>query len=162
DLLLDLCGVNPLRPWLDRIPVRVLVDEDPAFTQIRHLRDPDALARARAHTAFFSFGANAGRPGCSVPDDGLPWRPTRQPVVLEEIQPSPPPPRGCFTSVMQWESYPALEHEGRRFGLKSDSFAPYLDLPAAVGPVFELAVGGPKAPRELLRAHGWRVRDPVA
>src|SRR5262249_12215939 len=82
-LLLDLCGVNPLRAWVERIPVRVLVDEDPAFTQIRHLRDPAARARAQAHTAFFSFGANVGKRGCAIPDDGLEWRPTRQPVALD-------------------------------------------------------------------------------
>jgi hypothetical protein len=161
DLLLDLCGVNPLRAWLERIPVRVLVDEDPAFTQIRHLRDPAARARAEAHTAFFSFGANVGRPGCAIPDDGLAWRPTRQPVVVETAAPAPLPAATRFTTVMQWESYPAQEWQGRRYGMKSESFAPFLDLPAAAGPIFELALGGPTAPRELLRAHGWAVRDPV-
>jgi hypothetical protein len=161
DLLLDLCGVNPLRAWLERIPVRVLVDEDPAFTQIRHLGGGEARRRALAHTAFFTFGANFGRPGCSIPDDGLPWRPTRQPVVLEALAATPPPDAGRFTSVMQWESYPALEHEGRRYGMKADSFAPFLALPARCGRIFELALGGPAAPRELLRANGWRLRDPV-
>jgi hypothetical protein len=153
--------VNPLRAWLDRIPVRVLVDQDPAFTQIRHLRDPQERERALAHGAFFSFGANIGKPGCTIPDDGLAWRPTRPPVVLEDIVPTPLPAQPRFTTVMQWESYPAVEWCGRRYGMKSESFPPFLGLPAAAGPVFELAVGGATAPRELLRAHGWRVRDPV-
>jgi hypothetical protein len=62
---------------------------------------------------------------------------------------------------MQWESYAPVEHGGRRYGMKAESFAPFLDLPAAAGRVFELAVGGARAPRELLRERGWRVRDPV-
>ena len=32
DLLLNLSGVNPLRPWLLQIPARALVDTDPVFT----------------------------------------------------------------------------------------------------------------------------------
>jgi hypothetical protein len=61
---------------------------------------------------------------------------------------------------MLWESYPAREYGGVRYGMKSDSFAPYLDLPRRAGRVFELAVGSPSAPRDLLRASGWLVRDP--
>jgi len=159
DLLLNLCGVNPVRPWLAEVPVRVLVDEDPGFTQIRHLTDPAARSRADMHTVFLTFGENAGAEGCAIPDDGLPWRATRQPVVLDALAAARPPADGRFTTVMQWESYPAREYRGVRYGMKSDSFTPYLDLPAKAGRIFELALGGPNAPRDLLRAHGWLVRD---
>src|SRR5262249_44156703 len=37
DLVLNLSGVNPLRDWVATAPARVLIDTDPAFTQIRHL-----------------------------------------------------------------------------------------------------------------------------
>jgi hypothetical protein len=52
------------------------------------------------------------------------------------------------------------EFGGRRYGMKSDSFEPFLELPARVGPVLELAVGSASAPRELLRSKGWSVCDP--
>src|SRR5690606_31974106 len=120
-----------------------LVDLDPVFTQIRHRADPAARDRARQHTSFFSIAENIGREDCGVPDDGLPWQPTRQPLAAGLWDASPPPARGRFTTVMQWESYPALEHGGVRYGVKSDAFGPFLDLPArAPGDVFELAVGG--------------------
>jgi hypothetical protein len=45
--------------------------------------------------------------------------------------------------------------------MKSDSFGSYLDLPERVGPILELAVGSPTAPRDLLRAKGWTVSDPI-
>jgi hypothetical protein len=161
DLLLNVSGVNPLRSWLLRIPVRAFIDTDPVFTQISHLTDPATRALALDHTAFFSFGANIGQDQCSVPDDGFAWQPTRQPCFLDAWPVAPSRARGRFTTVMQWDSYPAREFNGSRYGMKSDSFGPYLDLPGRAGPVFELAVGGPSPPKDLLREKGWALSDPL-
>jgi hypothetical protein len=161
DLVLNVSGVNPLRPWLRERPIRALIDTDPVFTQIRHLTDPAARARAAEHNAFFTFGENIPSGRSSVPADGFSWQATRQPVVLDAWPVSPAPPGGRFTTVMQWDSYPAREHEGRRYGMKSESFGPYLDLPKRCGSPLELAVGSPSAPRELLRERGWIVADPL-
>jgi hypothetical protein len=160
DLLLNLSAVNPLRPWFMQIPGRALVDTDPVFTQVRHLTDPAARRLARQHTSFFTFAANIGSARCAVPDDGLPWHATRQPIVLNAWPVTPGPRDGKFTTVMQWDSYAAREYNGVRYGMKSDSFGPYLDLPEKTGPIFELAVGGANA-SDLLRAHGWAVRNPL-
>lgn len=161
DLVLNLGGVNPLRPWLLKAPARAFLDKDPVFTQIRHLTDPSARELAMLHTAFFSFAGNIDSTRCSVPDDGLDWTPTRHPIFLGAWPVTPGVPEGKFTTVMQWESYPAREYNGRRYGMKPDSFAPYLDLPTGSKTVFELAVGGPGAPRDLLRQKGWAIRDPL-
>ena len=160
DLVLNVSGINPLRPWLTPIPVRALLDSDPGFTQARHLLDPARAELARGHTHFFTFATNVGRASCRLPDDGLPWQPTRQPVVLSATRRRRAAPGGRYTTVMNWESYPRLELDGRSLGLKADSFQPYLDLPAELGEVeLELALGGP-APREQLAARGWHLRDP--
>jgi hypothetical protein len=161
DLLLNLSGVNPLRPWLGEVAVRALIDTDPAFTQIRHLTDPVARQLALQHTVFFSFGTNIGQSQCEVPQDGFPWQGTRQPIVLDAWPVTPGPPRGKFTTVMQWDSYQARTYNGRRYGMKSASFAEYMDLPRRAGPVFELAVGSPTTPREELLGKGWAVRNPL-
>lgn len=161
DLILNLSGVNPLRDWVAGAPVRALVDTDPAFTQIRHLSDPEARARALGHTAFLTFGENFGRPGCSIPDDGLPWKPTRQPITLGAWEVTPGPEAGPFTTVMQWDSYAPREHGGRRFGMKSESFTEFMEIPTASSETFELALGTAGAPRDLLSARGWRIRDPL-
>jgi hypothetical protein len=160
DMLLNLCGMNPMRPWWAKIPVRVFLDEDPAFTQIRHLTDPAARRLAEQHTVFLSFGANVGSATSLIPDDGFPWKPTRQPVVLDGLDVTPGPVDGKFTTVMIWESYPAREFRGVRYGMKADSFLPFLDLPQKLGPIFELGAGGPSVPKALLRSHGWLWRDP--
>ena len=161
DLLINVSGVNPLRSWLAQIPARALIDTDPAFTQIRNLTDQTALKLAREHTSFFTFGENFRSPSATIPDDGLPWLPTRQPIVLDEWRVTPGIAEGKFTSVVQWDSYKAREFSGRRYGMKSDSFAPYLDLPCRADERFELALGSANAPRELLREHGWSLCDPL-
>ena len=160
DLCLNLSGMNPVRPWLEGIPVRALIDTDPAFTQIRHLTDPEARERARQHTAFFTFAENLPARRSTIPDDGLPWRATRQPVVLDAWPVTPGPAGGKFTSVMLWESYDAQRYNGRRYGQKAASFTPYLDLPRRTGRIFELAVGSSAAPGLMLEDHGWDVIDP--
>lgn len=161
ELLLNLSGVNPLRPWLGEIPNRVFLDTDPVFTQIRHLTDPSARKLALQHTAFLSFGENIGLGNCTVPDDGLPWKATRQPIVLDAWPVKPGPLQGKFTTVMQWDSYQACEYNGRLYDMKSESFQEYMELPNKVGYIFELAVGSPSAPRDLLCDKGWSVRNPL-
>jgi hypothetical protein len=162
ELLLNLSGVNPLRPWMLGVPVRALIDTDPVFTQIAHLTEPLRRARAQQHTVFFSFAENFGRPDCSVPEDGLAWQPTRQPVVLDAWPVTPGPAGGRFTTVMQWDSYPAREWNGVRYGMKSESFKAFFDLPARTGARFELVLGSPRAPRTALRENGWVLRGPHA
>jgi hypothetical protein len=159
DVALDLSGVNAVDgPWTE-VPVRVLVDTDPTFTQVRHLTEPARAADAATHTAFATFATAVGRPGCALPDDGLPWQPTRQPVVLDAWTPTPGPAEGAFRTVMQWDSYQAREHAGIRYGMKSDSFPLVESLPSRTAERFELAAGG--APVARLTAAGWSVVDPL-
>lgn len=158
ELLLDLGGLAPDRSWLFEIPVRALIDLDPVFTQIRHLTDPAARERARNFTAFFTVGESIGR-GADIPDDGLPWRSTRQPIVLSDWPVCDPPSDAGFSTVMLWDSYPVSEFAGRRYGMKSQSFEPFLDLPLRVSVAMELAVGSASAPIDRLRGCGWSIRD---
>src|SRR5260370_1219846 len=75
------------------------------------LAEPGRRAEPAGHTAFFPFGERFGLSGCAIPDDGLPWQPTRQPIVLDAWPVTPPPADGRFTTVLQWDSY-----KPRRFG----------------------------------------------
>jgi hypothetical protein len=161
DLLINVGNANPLRSWSLGIPIRVLVDTDPAFTQIRNLTDPALRARAFQHTAFFSFGENIAGGHSTVPDDGLPWQSTRQPVVLDAWPVTKGPVRARFSTVMQWDSYAVREYQGQRYGMKSTSFEKYWELPARAGQVFELALGSVSAPLSQLRDSGWVVCDPT-
>jgi hypothetical protein len=162
DLMLNVSGINPLRPWLREVAVRVLVDTDPVFTQVDILNDPVRRAFAEGHNAFFTFAENFGQRGCSVPDDGLPWQPTRQPVLMRLWPASPGPADGAWTTVMQWDSYNVRHWQGRSWGMKSQEMEQVLDLPSHSSERFELALGGPTAPRDRLTGLGWTLRDPLA
>lgn len=160
DLVLNLSFANPLRPWLTEVPIRAYIDTDPVFTQVRHLTEAAAREEASRHTAFFSFGENIGKPNSTIPDDGFPWRPTRQPVVLDAWSLTTPSPKARFSTVMKWESFSAKTYGGKKYGMKSDSFYPYLELPKRANADFELCVGGPAVPVRLLADNGWIITDP--
>jgi len=157
DLLLNISGVNPLRGWFERVRVRVLIDTDPVFLQVRHLQNERARKNAAQHTVFLSFGENIGGIA-ALPDDGFPWVPTRQPIVLDSWPVTQGPKDGKFTTVMQWESYAPAQYGGRIFGMKSMSFDPYRDLPSKASARFELAIGNP--PPDLAD-RGWSLRNPL-
>jgi hypothetical protein len=161
DLLLDLSPHDPIRPWVEQIPRRALIDTDPAFTQIDHLQDPEARQIACKHNAYFSFGENIGMPQSTIPDDEFTWRPTRQPMVLDCWPVTPGPSQGYFTTVMQWDSYKPLQYQGRSFGMKSTSFQEYIDLPGYTGQILEIALGSSTAPREDLLNRGWRLLNSI-
>lgn len=161
DLLLNVSAVNQIRPWLATIPNRVVIDTDPAFTQIRGLNEPGFRQLLDAHNVFFTFGENYGLPDCGIPLDGRRWRPTRQPILLEAWKVSPGRPAGAFTTVMQWDSYKSRDFGGRHFGMKSESFLPFMCIPSRTGESLEIAMGSESAPRSDLTIAGWHLTDPL-
>ena len=161
DLLINNSGVNPIRPWLDQVPRRVYIDTDPAFEQVRQLTDDFKKHRLAQHNVFFTLGENIPDGTARVPDDGVAWLATRQPVVLDCWPVTAGPADGRYTTVMLWDSYQPRELGEYRFGMKSESFEPYFDLPSQVTCKLELAVGGPQVPKQRLRDHGWQVIDPL-
>jgi hypothetical protein len=161
DLVVNISHVNPLRDWWLNIPTRILIDTDPAFTQIRHLDDDAYSHIAKQHTHFFTFGENFGKPGCSIPDDGFAWKPTRQPVVFDMWELAQPRPEGKWSTVMSWDSYKVRKHGDITYGMKSASFTEYMQLPTMTSEDFELAIGA-NPPRERLREAGWKVEGALA
>ena len=160
DLMLNLSCSNPIRDWSRDISIKVLVDTDPVFTQIRNLTDPIRKSLSQQHTSFFTFAERIMADDCTVPNDGFQWLPTRQPIVLEVWPVLPGPSDGKCTTVMQWQSYRERTYKDQRYGLKNQSFLDYMDLPKMVNEPFEIALGSPSAPREELRGNGWVLIDP--
>lgn len=161
DIILNMGGKSILRPWFKNIPIRIIIDTDPVFTQIRFLKNNDYMEQAHEHTVFLSFGENIFKENCLITDDGFPWKPTRQPVVLDAWAVTAGKKEGKFTTVMQWDSYPAQEYQEKYYGMKSESFGDYFDLPNKVKADFELALGSASAPRDTLKSKGWHIVNPL-
>lgn len=158
DLVLNISGVNPVRDWWINIPIRVFIDTDPGFTQIKHLTEPAANTLAHHHTHHFSFAENIGKEDCTIPDDHIHWKTTRQPMYVDAWKIAPPLPSAKWTTVMQWDSYKVREYKGQTFGMKSQSFKSFENLPA-LNPTetFQLALGSDTAPTDELIKKGWHI-----
>jgi hypothetical protein len=161
DLVLNVSAVNPLRDWTIDVPLRALIDTDPVFTQVRNIRNVASREGALGHNAFFTFAENVERYSAMLPDDGIHWRATRQPVVLDLWQVTHADPSAPFTTVMQWQSYPSLEYAGRVYGTKAESFEAFMELPRLTARPLEIALGGNDAPREMLAKKRWTLRNPL-
>jgi len=161
DLLVNISGHLASEPLFSRFRRKAYVDIDPGFTQIWHAAGNPG-ARLRGHDFYFTVGENIGTPGCSIPTGGIDWRPTRQPVVLEDW---PVVPAGSrFTTVASWRGpYGPIEHEGKVLGLKVHEFRKVVELPERCAQEFEIALSIHPADGkdlDLLRRHGWHIADP--
>lgn len=154
DCYLSLSNVNSF-PLAGLARRRAVVDTDPVFTQLRvhGLQDPGSF------DARFSYAENLGRPGCTVPDDGLAWLVTRQPVVARLWAPTRGDRAAPFTTVTNWSSYGEQVVDGVTYGQKDRQFEEIRSLPRSVDVPLEIALGGTDAVAEDLRASGWGVVD---
>jgi hypothetical protein len=157
DLLLNIGGTCSL-PEFELCGRRVLIDMDPMFTQAGRFAGRD-LPDYHVH---FSYGANIGFSGCSIPDAGLQWRATVPPVVpeiwsdhVDETVAS-----AMLTTVCNWSAYGGIDYAGEHFGQKDEEFMRLGDLPRRSSEPLELALSGAdEATQATLREAGWQLRD---
>lgn len=179
DMFVNVSCSTFMRDEYKLIPARVLVDSDPMFTQVQYLSgqmftpgEPGLREAVDAHTHHFTFGENVGADDCRIPECGIRWRPTRQPVCLKywlAIEPRAElDTDAAYTTLMNWTAAPPLNHAGETWGQKDVEFRRLMSLPESV-PQIPLAVaigqtGGAGAPfpADEARERGWRVLDPEA
>jgi hypothetical protein len=163
EMLLNVSGNLTHRPLLERFRKRVYLDIDPGFTQYWHAQGLLGTA-LEEHNHHFTIGENIGRPGCPIPDSGLRWRTTRQPVVLEDWPAQPFERCERLTTVGSLRGpYGRVEHAGGAFGLKIHEMRRLAPLPELVEPSMELAIAidpGDAADRRRLVESGWTLVDP--
>jgi hypothetical protein len=163
DLLLNLGGVC----WLPEFHLcrrRALIDMDPFFTQIGKM----GVEGLKEYDVYFSYGANIGRAGCTIPTNGIQWWPTVPPVVPdlwscrrtgEEISGNHSS-RAAFTTIANWTAYGEATYQGESYGQKDREFLGLLTLPSRVGQRLELALSGADTETiEKLGRAGWSVRE---
>jgi hypothetical protein len=166
ELILNVHGATQPRDEHAATGRLVYVGTDPVEIEIELYQGNEvAAAFLEPHAAFFTWGENYGRPGCLVPvSERFPFKPTRQPIVLDLWRNRSIRPDRAFTTVASWrQKRPRSElrlDDEVYFWRKDLEFSKVLELPQATGHRFELALAGIEAAdRLLLEQHGWVVRD---
>jgi hypothetical protein len=156
DLFINLSGGSWF--WRDeyaRIPRRVFIDSDPAFTQLAIAKaEPWYVQFFREFDCLFTFGANIGTAASPIPTGDFVWHKTWQPVTIGDWCTSDAV-RDRFTTVMTWQ----IESFTDVGGNKDQEFIKFIDLPSRTPQRFELAINGPQ---RLLRQYGWETVDAMA
>jgi hypothetical protein len=165
DLLVNVSSAGWLRDYDLRVGHRMFIDGDPMFCQIGLLDGSNPLyaGRLRDHDSHFTFGLSVGQSDCPVPVDGITWRPTVQPVAIDQWPVTPVSADAPWTTVMNWASYKPKVWEGRTYGQKNLEFNRFRDLPSKTSIPLRLAMGlgvdGQRPAREL-RQLGWDLVEP--
>lgn len=164
ELLVNLSGNLRSPDLVGAARATAFVDVDPGFTQIWHA-DPGVGYLIPPHDHYLTIGENIGTAGCPIPTGGLPWKPTRQPLLVDHWPVTPSPRCRRFTTIASWRApFGSLAHGGVTYGLKLHEFRRLLDLPSRAGAAFELALEiheGDVRDRTALTAAGWRLVPPA-
>lgn len=162
DVLINIAGVLTDEALLERAPMRLYLDLDPAFTQFWHAIEGINM-RFGCHTHFATVGLAIGQPECPVPTCGRAWIATPQPVVLEHWPVAEQVTLDALTTVANWRGYGSIEHAGVFYGQKAHSLRQLIDLPTITDERFLLALAiHPEETKDLdlLARNAWSLRDP--
>jgi hypothetical protein len=164
DLLLNVSSAGWLRDYEFGVRHQMFIDGDPMFCQVG-LLDPahrDYADRVRAHDSHFTFGLNVGGWDTLVPETGIAFKKTVQPIALECWPFADDPPEDRYTTVMNWASYEPKEWQGRLYGQKDLEFEKFKALPQSTPQRLVMAMGmgvGAKRPTQELRDLGWQILE---
>ncbi len=165
DALFNLCGATRLREEHLACPVRVYIDTDPVFEQIKVADgNVDSIDYLGMHTHHFTYGENLGNDDCPVPMTRFDWKKTRPPVLVDLWD------AGCVAAGPYFSSIATWENKGKDIKVGAETyrwskhvnFLRFLDLPRDVLQPFRLAMSPPTAEVEArVRAGGWDITDPI-
>ena len=104
-MLINAGGVHHFTPAQRSDKTNVYIDMDPAFTQLRLAGGDAALAAlVGEHDRLFTFGENIGSARCTSPAGYFEWRPTREPVALENWPVRDGLADASFSTIGRWDS----------------------------------------------------------
>lgn len=151
----------PLWTWRSEYDLprrRVFIDVDPAFTQFSLANDNGSLAGVLSRCDhLFTVAQRIDKQDCTIPSAGFQWHPTLPPVSLDhwpwasEAEPS------RYSTIMRWQGFRDVSHEGVSYGQKDQEFPKFLDLPTLSKQRFQLALLG--GDHKSLTAAGWEVQS---
>ena len=163
DGLLNVCGATELKDEHLRCPVRVYIETDPVFEQIRVAEgDHRAIEVLGEHTHHFTYGENLGQLDCPIPLEKFAWRTTRPPVIPDLWDARVNLAAERFTTVATWKNVGKdIQFLGETYyWSKHMNFLRVADLPSRTRQPLELALEvDDDATRDLLARKGWLITD---
>lgn len=183
DAVLNVAGATRFAEEELKVGRLAYLGTDPVYHEIT-FADGDEGTRTlvEEHHDVITYGENIGTPDCPIPPLPRLRAKTRQPVLLDLWQCSPPSKQE-FTTVGNWkQDGREVEYLGETYYWSKDrEFLKFIDLPRQINQPIELATNltGPKTinPRIgevvrafglaadaywLLKSHGWRLADALA
>jgi hypothetical protein len=152
DMIISVSNSVYLREEYMNIPIRILIDTDPMFTQTPNILKGGSNEQVKSalsnYTHLFSFGQNIMSADAKVPTHGFQWLPTRQPVCLKYWQNSTntsnrKPGSNAFTTIMNLASRIKINYNNEEWGQKDVELEKIVELPERFLDVpFEMAVAG--------------------
>jgi len=163
-ILFNLSGHLQLADITSAVRFRIYYDDDPGFTQFWHAAGI-SVAGIGHHDAYFTLGGNIGNPECPIPVNGITWKHTRPPVVLDSW-PVVPGDFNRFTTVASWRgAYGPVQVGSKTYGVKAHEFRKFIEVPVCSPRRFEVALQiHPADQKDLDRliANRWKIADPLA
>jgi len=143
---------------------RAFFDGNPGSTQIQFHQRAEGHDPLDRYEFLFTLGLNVGTPQCSIPTDGLRWRPMPRPVVLSMWPAATDLRCRRFTTISTWKGRATFQWQGVDSGEKSDNWLQYLELPEASGQALEIALriesADHSSDRRMFEDRGWIITDP--
>lgn len=147
-------------PWLAGVRPRVLIDQDPGFSQLWALESSvdEVLGR---HDLHFTVGSNVGTTRSPLPTLGIDWRSIWNPVIADWWKPEAPRIRDRFTTVAGLWLNGYQPFDGIVWGPKAEELRHFLRLPSLAGESIEIAVesGSGDDLLDELTQHGWLIES---
>jgi hypothetical protein len=174
DIFVNISCSTFLRDEYLSIPVRILIDSDPMFTQIQYVSGqaftsgkPAMVDLISNHNYYFTFGENIGSDDCLIPTCDLQWYATRQPICLKYWPVTSLPANGqTFTTLMNWSAGKKLCYRNKEWGQKDEEFNKIIHLPQLVSKInLSIAVSQTNSangffPKEAIQSYGWEIVEP--
>jgi hypothetical protein len=110
--------------------LRVLVDGEPGFTQMKIENKLAAGEKLPTYVYYYTVGRNIGSEKTTAPHAGLEWRYLFQSVVVDLFDSHPVDPDSFLTTIMNWQSYEAVEYNATKYGHKDRDIAGPMDISA--------------------------------
>jgi hypothetical protein len=163
DAILNLCGATRLREEHLSCPIRIYIQTDPVYEQMKEAQGDKRTAESMdAHTHHFTYGENYGYPDCRVPLDRFKWTPTRPPVLLDLWEYRFNPEAKNFTTITVWKNTGKdIVFDGDTYyWSKHLNFIQFQHIPRRTSQKFELALDADNGTTtQPLQQNGWSLVD---